>query len=350
MTSNTWESELVSGFMTEHSAVIFVFFFLAEYASIVLICIFISILFLAGYYLDLAIVSYCFEFSYSIFYNSLILIQEIISLVVNDILYIPLTIEAEFDIELGNMFSNIQIENLTFTLILALKSFILIFIFIWVRASFPRTRFDQLMSYCWTVLLPLIFSFIVAALCVVCTTKTFPFPVLYVLYVNSEKNKIYKMGKKYVMMSYQFSTSCIRYASIAKGNVNFYNYLQRLDVENRTKILDFIGLPKHGTLDQYRIDPDSFLGDWLADRGYDTNTLESNQPLLGFLAIFLIVKSRNTDLYLCESDISEKQKIFLSNHFDHIGVNYEGAKDSKGLVSILHLDNIGWSNIRNLIF
>ncbi|EXX74598.1 hypothetical protein RirG_049580 [Rhizophagus irregularis DAOM 197198w] len=34
------ESELVSGFMTEHAAVIFVFFFLAEYASIVLMCIF----------------------------------------------------------------------------------------------------------------------------------------------------------------------------------------------------------------------------------------------------------------------------------------------------------------------
>lgn len=43
------ESELVSGFMTEHSAAIFVFFFLAEYASIVLICIFTSLLFLAGY-------------------------------------------------------------------------------------------------------------------------------------------------------------------------------------------------------------------------------------------------------------------------------------------------------------
>lgn len=43
------ESELVSGFMTEHSAVIFVFFFLAEYASIVLICIFTSILFIGGY-------------------------------------------------------------------------------------------------------------------------------------------------------------------------------------------------------------------------------------------------------------------------------------------------------------
>jgi NADH-ubiquinone oxidoreductase chain 1 len=43
------ESELVSGFMTEHSSVIFVFFFLAEYASIVLICIFTTTLFLGGY-------------------------------------------------------------------------------------------------------------------------------------------------------------------------------------------------------------------------------------------------------------------------------------------------------------
>ena len=43
------ESELVSGFMTEHSSVVFVFFFLAEYASIVLMCILISIFFLGGY-------------------------------------------------------------------------------------------------------------------------------------------------------------------------------------------------------------------------------------------------------------------------------------------------------------
>jgi len=47
------ESELVSGFMTEHAAVIFVFFFLAEYASIVLICVLTSILFLGGYSLSL---------------------------------------------------------------------------------------------------------------------------------------------------------------------------------------------------------------------------------------------------------------------------------------------------------
>jgi NADH-ubiquinone oxidoreductase chain 1 len=43
------ESELVSGFMTEHAAVVFVFFFLAEYASIVLISTLTNILFLGGY-------------------------------------------------------------------------------------------------------------------------------------------------------------------------------------------------------------------------------------------------------------------------------------------------------------
>lgn len=43
------ESELVAGFITEHSGIIFVFFFLAEYCSIVLIRTFTAILFLGGY-------------------------------------------------------------------------------------------------------------------------------------------------------------------------------------------------------------------------------------------------------------------------------------------------------------
>jgi len=60
------ESELVSGFMTEHAAVIFVFFFLAEYASIVLICILTSILFLGGYLINTL---YIFDLIKNIFEN-----------------------------------------------------------------------------------------------------------------------------------------------------------------------------------------------------------------------------------------------------------------------------------------
>lgn len=49
------ESELVSGFMTEHSAMIFVMFFLAEYSSILLMCNLTSSLFLGGYLLDFSL-------------------------------------------------------------------------------------------------------------------------------------------------------------------------------------------------------------------------------------------------------------------------------------------------------
>jgi NADH-ubiquinone oxidoreductase chain 1 len=98
------ESELVSGFMTEHSAAIFVFFFLAEYASIVLICIFTSILFLGGYL-------------------TLFSLQSLLN-----IMYY-LNIELYFmDINL-NIFI-VMLQGLVYSLSLGLKSCILIFAFI----------------------------------------------------------------------------------------------------------------------------------------------------------------------------------------------------------------------------
>ena len=142
------ESELVSGFMTEHSAAIFVFFFLAEYASIVLICIFSSILFLGGY-LTLFSISYLINIIYF------------------------LGFELDFIETNVNIFT-ILFEGLIYSLILGLKSSFLIFVFIWVRASFPRIRFDQLMSYCWTILLPIIIGFIVLIPCVVYSLSILP--------------------------------------------------------------------------------------------------------------------------------------------------------------------------------
>jgi NADH-ubiquinone oxidoreductase chain 1 len=129
--------------MTEHAAVIFVFFFLAEYASIVLICILTTILFLGGYlYNDLV---------FSIF---------------NVIQYINFDYYLEYIANKELLLSIPLIEGLLYGLTLGIKSCIMIFVFIWTRASFPRIRFDQLMSFCWTILLPLVIAFIILVPCI----------------------------------------------------------------------------------------------------------------------------------------------------------------------------------------
>jgi NADH-ubiquinone oxidoreductase chain 1 len=56
---------------------------------------------------------------------------------------------------------------LIYALGISIKTIILIFSFIWVRASFPRIRYDQLMSFCWTKLLPLIIAIIIIMPCII---------------------------------------------------------------------------------------------------------------------------------------------------------------------------------------
>jgi NADH-ubiquinone oxidoreductase chain 1 len=145
------ESELVSGFMTEHAAVIFVFFFLAEYASIVLICILTTILFLGGY----------------LYYSVDLYILGIIK-------YINIDYYSVYIANKKVWFENPIIEGLLYGISLGLKSSIMIFIFIWIRASFPRIRFDQLMSFCWTILLPLIIAFILLVPCILYSFDILP--------------------------------------------------------------------------------------------------------------------------------------------------------------------------------
>ena len=105
------ESELVAGFFTEHSSIIFVFFFLAEYSSIVLFSTITAILFLGGYNMP--------------------------ELFVND------------------SFINLQ------SIILGLKTCIFCFMFVWFRATLPRLRYDQLIEFCWLNLLPVAVAFII---------------------------------------------------------------------------------------------------------------------------------------------------------------------------------------------
>ena len=59
-------------------------------------------------------------------------------------------------------------------LVIGVKACIMIFTFIWARASFPRIRYDQLMSYCWTVLLPIVIAFIILIPCILYSFDIIP--------------------------------------------------------------------------------------------------------------------------------------------------------------------------------
>nr|YP_009186398.1 NADH dehydrogenase subunit 1 [Pneumocystis carinii]ACZ82945.1 NADH dehydrogenase subunit 1 [Pneumocystis carinii]AFR90436.1 NADH dehydrogenase subunit 1 [Pneumocystis carinii] len=127
------ESELVAGFMTEYSAAIFVYYFLAEYGNILLISTLSVIFFLGGYLLP--------------FEGCLQLVG------------IGLQSITGYRVPILFLTSSVT-EGIFYGLSLGIKVSLLIFLFIWVRASFPRIRYDQLILFCWTVFLPLLFAWI----------------------------------------------------------------------------------------------------------------------------------------------------------------------------------------------
>jgi NADH-quinone oxidoreductase subunit H len=113
------EPELVAGYHTEYSSMKFALFFLAEYANVIVSCTVITTLFLGGWQFP-----YLQTFGLSPFLTSIL-------------------------------------QVLTFII----KVCLMIFIFIWVRWSLPRFRYDQLMNLGWKVLLPLsILNIIVTAI------------------------------------------------------------------------------------------------------------------------------------------------------------------------------------------
>jgi len=97
------ESELVSGYNVEYSSVGFTLFFLAEYSNILLMSCLITILFLGGW------------------------------------------------LSIQNTFLN---QIIPCWIILVIKIIIIMFLFVWVRATLPRYRYDQLMYLGWKVVLP----------------------------------------------------------------------------------------------------------------------------------------------------------------------------------------------------
>lgn len=110
------ESEIVAGFHVEYSGVAFALFFLAEYANIILISVMTSIFFLGGY---------------------------------------ASPFEGWTFLGEGNFLR----EPAFFWLAMKLCSFI--FVFFWIRATFPRYRYDQIMRLGWKVFIPITIVWIV---------------------------------------------------------------------------------------------------------------------------------------------------------------------------------------------
>jgi NADH-ubiquinone oxidoreductase chain 1 len=178
------ESELVAGFMTEHGASIFVFFFLGEYSSLILMSSFMSIFFLGGHHcpdlhkliVDPFIFLFYFlesEFSYyfPIVWNS-------------NLSYDSIQPVNDYFLSFSNKNTmlesiNILIDKIQGSYILGFKIVVVVFFFIWVRASFPRFRYDQLMSLCWKELLPLVFAYIIFIICLFYTFNMIPFGITF---------------------------------------------------------------------------------------------------------------------------------------------------------------------------
>lgn len=104
------ESEIVAGFHVEYSGMAFAMFFLAEYMNLILISILASIMFFGGWLSP-------FQGTFLDSYFS----------------FIP-----------GFVW-------------LSIKTVIFIFIFLWLRATLPRYRYDQIMRLGWKVFLPITF-------------------------------------------------------------------------------------------------------------------------------------------------------------------------------------------------
>ncbi len=104
------ESELVAGYNVEYSSMPFSLFFLGEYANMILISAFATILFLGGWLVPFDI--------------------EVLKIVPPQIWFI-------------------------------VKIIFILFIFIWVRATLPRYRYDQLMRLGWKVFLPLSLTWVI---------------------------------------------------------------------------------------------------------------------------------------------------------------------------------------------
>ena len=149
------ENELVAGFHVEYSSMSFAAFFMAEYANMVTVCCVATLLFLGGWH-PLWPSAYGSDFLAPLIFagSGAICIYHGINYV-RPFDRITLPVFGVIFLGLAGIFLIPQLVPILMPLFwfLAKMSFLL-FVFIWIRATLPRFRYDQLMSFAWKFLFP----------------------------------------------------------------------------------------------------------------------------------------------------------------------------------------------------
>jgi NADH-quinone oxidoreductase subunit H len=154
------ESELVAGFHTEYASFKFAMFFIAEYTSMITVSSLCAIMFFGGWLSP-------FPASWTIthYLPSVILIPAGLWLIWDGIRYETIfgkiilpgvgTVLTVAGIAL--LMPNLQFVNefIQAPFWLLSKIFVFLFVYVWMRGTLPRFRYDQLMAFGWKLLLPL---------------------------------------------------------------------------------------------------------------------------------------------------------------------------------------------------
>ncbi|MCZ2079785.1 MAG: NADH-quinone oxidoreductase subunit NuoH [Bryobacterales bacterium] len=149
------ETELVAGFHTEYSSMKFAGFFMAEYANIITMTCIATLLFLGGWH-PLWPAAYGSSFVPSIVFfsgSAIALYHGLHPARPKDRYSLP-AVAIAFLVA-GLLFLVPALGGILTPLFwFAAKSGFLLFLFIWVRGTLPRFRYDQLMRFAWTYLFP----------------------------------------------------------------------------------------------------------------------------------------------------------------------------------------------------
>jgi NADH-quinone oxidoreductase subunit H len=167
------ENELVAGFHTEYGSMKFAAFFMAEYANMVTVSCVAALLFLGGWQ-PLWPAEYGSKFVPT-------LIFAVAGLICFSHAMNPARPFDRFTLPVfGVVFLGIAaifLIPIVATILLPLFWFlakvgIILFIYIWIRGTLPRFRYDQLMNFAWTFLFPIaIVNLFITALTVALTSK-----------------------------------------------------------------------------------------------------------------------------------------------------------------------------------